>query len=117
MLTHPVETQQIGGDSAWQNGPGFLKLTVEAWPVNPTNEAELSDTIGQTLACDIKTTVMHNDKMDPNLNIFNLTRFSSHTKLLKVTSRVVAAIKAKPSLAIAKNVSSQDMQETEKLWA
>lgn len=71
---------------------------------------------GQTLACEIESTVLHNDKTPPNMNFFNLNRFSSYTKLLRVTSRVMAAIKAKSFRAIAKSITSQDMQEVEKLW-
>lgn len=112
MLTRPVDVQQIGNHSVWQNGPDFLRLPVKEWPVNQTNVAELPDMIGQTLVCETKT-VMHNDT---NLNFINLDRFSSYMKLLKVTSRVMAAIKAKSFRAVARNVSSQDLQEAEKLW-
>ena len=85
--------------------------------MSQNNEAELlPDMIGQTLSCEIKTTVMCNDKMHSNLNFFDLNRFSSYTKLLNVTSRIMAAIKARSFQAIAKNVSRQDMQEAEKPW-
>lgn len=81
MLTRPATIQQMGGDSVWQNGPEFLKLPVEKWPVKQITETKLPDMIGQTLACDIESTVLHDDKTSIMI-FFNLNRFSSYTKLL-----------------------------------
>lgn len=41
MLTCPVTIQQVAGDLMWQNGPEFLKLPIEKWPVKQTTETEL----------------------------------------------------------------------------
>lgn len=115
MLTRPATIQQMGEDSVWQNGPEFLKLPIEQWPVKQTTETELPDMIGRTSACGVESTVLHDDKT-PIMDFFNLNRYSSYTKLLRVTSRVMAAIQSKSFRAIAKNVTSEDMQEAERLW-
>ena len=48
--------------------------------------------------------------------VIQLQRFSSYVKLLRVTSRVLAAAKSKSFKAICNDVSSADMQAAEKLW-
>ena len=53
--------------------------------MSQNNEAELPDMIDQILSCEMKITVMCNDKMHPNLNIFDLNRFSSYTKFCSMS--------------------------------
>ncbi len=70
MLIRPVTIQQMGGDSVWQNGPEFLKLPIEKWPVKQTTEIELLDIIGQTSPCKTESIVLHNDKTPPDMIFF-----------------------------------------------
>lgn len=119
MLTRSVSVEDIGSNSVWQNGPEFLRLPMDQWPVKQNHLTDVPDKICHTLICD--DSAFPSDRLDQtvphvNLNVIDLQRFSSYPKLLRVTSRIMAAVKARSLKAIGKDISSCDMIRAEKLW-
>ena len=105
MLTCSVAVENIGSNSVWQNRPEFLKVPV--------------DTICHTLTNDNASLYDRHNWTVPqkDLNVIDLQRFSSYPKLLRVTNRLMNAVKARSFKAIGNDVSNCDMVSAEKLWA
>lgn len=117
MLTRPVEVEHLCNNSMWLSGPDFLRQPTKFWPVSQHSVTDLPDMVCQTLACESNVTepTAQNEGIQPNLGVIDLQRFSSYNKVLRVTSRVMAAVKAKSFRAIWNEVSSDDMKSAEKL--
>ena len=120
MLTRPTEIKQLASETVWQRGAKFFKLPIESRPISQTNEMNLPDRTDENVIDRCKPTVnsiTHSMVTQHDLTrVIQLQRFSSYVKLLRVTSRVLAAAKSKSFKAICNDVSSADMQAAEKLW-
>ena len=104
LTTRSTLPEEIGEDSIWQNGPDYLKWDVDQWPISQScYDDELPDRVGVILATDVQK-CWNVDKQGCNLSIIDIERFSSLSKLLKVTAIVLLIINSK-SFAKANNDS------------
>ena len=85
LVTRPTSPNQIGPKSIWQQGPDFLRLPVEQWPISQTvPDQELSDRIG--------VHVMNIENQEEKVGIgeiVNVDKFNTFSKLLGVTGRFI----------------------------
>ena len=106
-LTRGKSPFELKNNSIWQNGPEFLEHPEAEWPVNRSIVMHAI-----THSKDGK----HKDSLAMRINI---DRFSSYTKLLKVTVRVLAMCKKRPKPSfknIAVSLTPEDIANAEIFW-
>ena len=77
LTTRGTPPNQLSFDSIWQNGPDFLKMPTESWPIS-------KETPNQDVP-DRKIVVMTTDAEIQALPVLQISRFSNYDKLLNVT--------------------------------
>ena len=83
-ITRGQKAVALSQDNASQNGPDFLKLLEDEWPVQQESLAvEAPEQVKIVLAI----TKENEDKLAKRIDI---SRFSSYQRLLRVTARVLA---------------------------
>ena len=110
IITRPDSFSDIGCSSTWQQGPEFLCLPIEKWNVKESKLFKL-DNIS-------KLNIMSSNVVVriPNMNMFQIDRFSTSKKLIRVTARVVNVIKKKSFEAILIPPSSDEIRTAELSW-
>ena len=87
VLTRGEVPSKIGINSKWQNGPKFLNLPINDWPIwQDCLINDLPETIEKTFKIDVKV----------EKELICLERFSAYHKLLRVTARILS-LKLKPN--------------------
>ena len=77
IISRGAAARDLREGSEWQNGPAFLKLPEEEWPIKQSYSGqELPETI--VMAAAIETKAALSDSID-------IERFSSYDKLIRVT--------------------------------
>ena len=102
--THPV---LLNSNSLWQNGPPFMCLPVSEWPVSQSNDLELPD------VAPVKTV---NVLCRDNTVMIDISRYSSYNKLLRVTARVLNAVKLRSFKGVASVPHSDYLKAAEDVW-
>ena len=110
-LTRGKSPSEIDENSVWQQGPEFLKEPENHWPVSQNCcDVQLEKTIMTT---DVRST----DSLSARINI---QRFSSYTRLIRVTARVLSMYKRKQGKASFKNafkpLTPKDIEDAEVFW-
>ena len=137
ILTRGCTPNELDENSIWQNGPQFLQWSEDKWPkgnnefigVLPDQKRTTSAEHGENdevKGCHSshsgKFVAMVEDKMvtrkvDSLAERININRFSSYTRLLRVTARVCAMYKKRPSFKnVATELSYQQLKEAEMFW-
>ena len=102
---------ELGPGSTWQNGPEFLKLPEEEWPIKQDCSFEsLPEESNKVFMLRVENSLT---------NRININRFSNYTRLIRVTARVIAMYRRNPKLSFknATEVPDQSMLEAaELLW-
>ncbi|KAK4304812.1 hypothetical protein Pmani_023247 [Petrolisthes manimaculis] len=108
LTTRPHPPCSLGSQSVWQNGPKYLSRSVSEWPISQSYETCLPDKV--------KIHVIH-AKTDPfNLEFIQVERFSSYNKLLRVTSRLLTALRDKYLKGIGQVPNAEIMKKAEIMW-
>ena len=115
-LTRGKSPNDIGMDSKWQKGPPFLKQPESEWPISQCiTKQPLPDTITQGIA----NVITAKEPQDTIATRINIQRYSSYTKLLRVTARILAIYKKSPKTSF-KNATKQllyeDILTAETFW-
>ena len=94
--TRPKKPSEIDENSDWQNGPTWLKLNEEDWPVKSQVKIE-NDLPEVKKHSEVLTTIIKVENSD----VIDLDRFSSYDQVINVTTRIMAICKdgEKPSLS------------------
>ena len=112
-LTRGKSPKELGEDSLWQRGPDFLRLPEDQWPVK--QDGPTSDLPEQ-----IRAVMLTVAKEEETLsNRIDINRFSTHTKLLHVTTRILAMYKPHPQYSFAnaaRSLTPQNLEEAERFW-
>lgn len=112
-LTRGKKPNEIGFNSAWQEGPTFLKQPESEWPITRNyTEQQLPEMIKAVTV----TTVITKDDITTRINIDN---YSSYKKLLRVTARVLSMYRRDPKptfLNVTKEPTAEDLRKAEVLW-
>ncbi|XP_043208348.1 uncharacterized protein LOC122373955 isoform X1 [Amphibalanus amphitrite] len=112
LVTRPTSPNQIGPKSIWQQGPDFLQLPVEQWPISQAvPDQELPDRIG--------VHVMNIENQEEKVGIgeiVNVDKFNSYNKLLGVTGRFIQLKTDKTLKSISKSPTAEHLQQAEAMW-
>ncbi|XP_068229339.1 uncharacterized protein [Palaemon carinicauda] len=95
FTTRPCPPNVLHENSMWQKGPAFMSRPFDTWAISQSCNDEVPDKVGIVLTCRQKSFD------EEKTSVINMSRFSSYTKLLRVTARVIAAFKVKSLKAIA----------------
>ena len=109
-ITRGRKPAEIGLNSIWQTGPEFPE---HEWPIcKPNYQKELPEQIKTVMLAEAKS----EDSLEARIDI---NRYSSYTKLIRVTARVLSLYKRKPRPSL-KNVTSpltpEDIDRAERFW-
>ncbi|KAG5868466.1 hypothetical protein JTB14_035357 [Gonioctena quinquepunctata] len=108
LLTRGVKAKILIESTLWKNGPCWLTQEIDFWP----NEIQKS-------VCDINAVQFHaiskfsNESTDP---LFNLEKFSSFQKILRVTAYIKIFIYNSRNLNKIKTLTANEMNEAEIYW-
>ena len=105
---------ELGQESDWQSGPKWLKLDETDWPISYCTAVDELPEMQQTA---IANTIEVKDRS--RHNIFNIERYSSYSRLIRVTSRVLVVFKKlpKPSLChLAEDIDIHGLKKAESYW-
>ena len=114
-------TSLLSNDN-WWNGPDFLRLEPRHWPLQESQEMpevlqESSNASNIELQSEHVFLSSHEASSQPSLlNVFNLEKFSSFEKLLKVTALVLRFVKLLKREANDSNISASDIESAELMW-
>ena len=101
--------------TSWLNGPTWLKDNRDTWPLTSIKDTQVTTTVTIAAAFEMDNTFQ---PATPRLNltdIFDIARFSSYQKLLRVTALVTRAFKS--GLPNNRNeLSAQDINKAELQW-
>ena len=97
----------LAQDRAGNVGPDFLKLTTNKWPTKsiPLRQ-EGKIVINSTEITDI----------DVKEYMFDIDRFQSYNKLMRVTARIVNALRQRSFKSVSLSPTVDQMKYAERLW-
>ena len=108
FITRSCNYQEITSKSMWQQGPEFLALPIEMWPISKSCDSELSDRVTVFIQCNAN--ICDNDTF---VSIIYLSRFSSYIKLLRNVARVISSAKRRSFKEIGKEPTADFIQQAE----
>ena len=92
----------------WQEGPDFLKLPVEEWPISQKcSSQEIPERVKVIMTADIG---------EISTNCIEVPMFSSLAKLLRVTVMVRRVFKRKSFRSVALKLTPSEIRDTEAFW-
>ena len=113
-LTRGKEARDLDHNSAWQNGPEFLKLPDSEWPIK--NQTEITD-LPETLSPVSLATVQIKETLATRIDI---DKFSNFNRLIHVTARVLKLYERfKNETQISTPLSDiypEDIKKAERFW-
>ena len=119
LTTRSTPPHELDIDSTWQNGSAFMRQSIDEWPIVQEcylDNHEIPD------VCPALT-VSHSLKTDGNWSPTNLkfididlSKFSSFTKLLRVTCIIIRICKRKSFRQNAFRISPDEIHSAEREW-
>ena len=108
LTTRVTEPKDLGPESMWQNGPGFLKQPIEDWPLSKAapEEKDIPDRKAVILATSVKEIEQNTQQ------VIKIERFSSYQKLLSVTAIVLLMMRFR-TFAIGPDVNAESLSLAE----
>ena len=104
-ITRGKNPDELGQGSTLQNGPEFLKLPEEEWPIKQDCSFESLPEESN------KVFMLHVE--DSLINHININRSSSYARLIRVTARVIATYRRNPKLSFKDATEVQDQSMVE----
>ena len=106
MLTRPNCDYDIGISSVWQNGPAFLRNSLNEWPIK-RNRGSSGDEV---------VLVTTKETTEPLSNVIDISRFGSYAKLIRVAARLWNVVKGRSFKSIFRIPISSELKDAEKYW-
>ncbi|KAK4314366.1 hypothetical protein Pmani_014320 [Petrolisthes manimaculis] len=108
LMTRPNLQVNIDAGSYWQRGPDFLGLPTTEWPIKAIplkmEEKTIINTVGISKVC-IK-----------QCSLFDIDKFRSYRKLIRVTARLISAFRERSLKGISLSLTGEQLKEAETLW-
>ncbi|KAL9961132.1 hypothetical protein ACROYT_G030023 [Oculina patagonica] len=127
--------EQLAQNQSWWNGPKFLRLSRDHWPESPQTSAlsENKDALQEVVKNPVSVThsLVTTESKDHSVNlsqVIDIERYSSVTRLLRVTAYVLRFIRnakksvsnretpKSPEQSSRKELNAQELNQAEMLW-
>ena len=109
ILTRGTKLNNLGPTSKWQNGPKFLDLPVDFWPIrNECLTMELPEK-GKMILTIVKN----------NEDIIDISRFSNYYRLIRTTARILSLRNKTQNYSlqnIGKGITPHSFETAEMYW-
>ena len=109
IMTRGTKLKNLGPTSIWQNGPTFLNLPFESWPIK--NECLTTELPERTNI--ILTTIKN------NTSVIDISRYSNYYRLTRTTARILSIRNKIPTYSlsnIGKEISPHSLELAEMYW-
>ena len=107
----------INSESIWQNGPSFLELPENEWPIYKTlTKKQLPDLVRMA---SIVTKGSTENKKDTLASRINISKYSNYGKQIRITARILAMYQTEPKPSFknaAKLLTPNDIAKAEHFW-
>ena len=113
LVTRGASPKALCKGSIWQNGPDFLKLPEDEWPINnDITDVEVPDLAKSVMKLRVS---VHIPKIS---DIIDIARYSKYTRLLHVTARILAICgrEEKSLRFISDNLVPEMLQKAKAVW-
>ena len=110
LVTRSACIKDLGRNSVWQCGPHFLSLPVDLWPIKKDPVNHLPDRVKvYSINSEISISVSLSCVID-------IKRFNCYYKMIRVTCRVLKALRCKSFKNILDHPKVSDINAAEILW-
>ncbi|KAJ8049254.1 hypothetical protein HOLleu_01926 [Holothuria leucospilota] len=108
IISRGLDPKTLRENGLWQNGPHFLQLPVEQWPVSQRcTTQEMPERVGIIMATDFT---------ESQASPVEVERYSDFRKLLRVTAMLRRVAKQKSFRSGAIDINSAELCEAESFW-
>ncbi|KAJ8033781.1 hypothetical protein HOLleu_24140 [Holothuria leucospilota] len=108
IISRGLDPKTLRENGLWQNGPHFLQLPVEQWPVSQRcTTQEMPERVGIVMATDFT---------ESQASPVEVERYSDFRKLLRVTAMLRRVAKQKSFRSGAIDINSAELCEAESFW-
>ena len=111
-LTRGRKPNELEKGSEWQQGPDFLRLNEDEWPVK--SECKVDNLPEQSKVFNVNVTVL-----DSLASRINMEAYSDILRLMRVTARILSLYKRSPKVSLKNALSyssKKDLDAAEYFW-
>ena len=112
VITRGATINELSGNSTWQQGPEFLTLPVEEWPLR--NDITLSQALPETVGYVASVTAESDSKP-----LIEIERFSNFVRLIRVTAKILQLQIANPKhslLNMCTELTPPQLEKGKSFW-
>ena len=110
LVTRSAKAVDLDENSVWQCGPNFLALPISSWPIKKDSVNDLPDKIN------IYSTSSETSDIPLLSRVIDLQRFSCYYKMIRVTCRILKAVKFKSFRRIFDCPNVNNIKTAELIW-
>ena len=116
MTTRGCLPKEINSGSIWQQGPDFLKMREEEWPMR--QDVQSTVTIPKEFVTKFVGATNQSVPLEKLSDIFNIQRFSRWRRLVRTTVRIISLThdKQQSSGGTSAELTAETVQRAEEIW-
>ena len=115
--TRNLEIANFQKEDRWMRGPGWLSQDETFWPKRSLQQEPSEECIKEMKARNVMSMFINSEEHHLISTIIDCNRFSSYTKLLRVTAYVLRFVKnCRNSVKETEELSAQELEEAEQCW-
>ena len=110
-ITRSKKPSELNRESTWQNGPDFLQLPMEEWPIKKANTSlEIPEQIRSVM---VAVATLHAKNRNNITSFIKIERFSKYLTLIGTTARITSILETRPYslLNIRKDVTTEGCEK------